>query len=150
MKASNHVILAPTVLAAAALALALPLGATAQQQPLTGRMIGGQEAPTTPAPVAPPALTPTAHTASPATPQLVPAPTAMQGDVPTAFYADDSVGAVTRQVLRMQVDGRHAGQRLPTLGPEASASYRRYLDSFNHPIPEFYETTIGKNDTNGG
>ena len=139
--APNRSTLAPALLAATAFGLALPLGATAQQQPLTSHMMGGQQATAiTPATAVPPASIPTGTASVPPPP---PAEAAAADDRGTAM------GAATRHLLQMQVDGRHAGRRLPTLGAEASASYRRYLDSFNHPIPEFYETTIGKNGNDG-
>ncbi|GAA4334513.1 hypothetical protein GCM10023144_26840 [Pigmentiphaga soli] len=50
-------------------------------------------------------------------------------------------GALTRAVLRAQAEGRYAGPPLPTLGATAARSWSRYVDSFGHPIPEFYETT---------
>ncbi|MDX3907744.1 MAG: DUF3613 domain-containing protein [Pigmentiphaga sp.] len=50
-------------------------------------------------------------------------------------------GAVTQDVLSMQREGRHAGQALPMLGATAVPSWQRYVESFSHPIPEFYETT---------
>lgn len=140
MNASNRSILAPALLAATALGLALPLGATAQQQPLTSHMMGGQQLTAPTAAAVSPAATP-ANTA--------PMPPPVPAEAAAASDHGSAVGAVTRQLLQMQVDGRHAGQRLPTLGAEASASYRRYLDSFNHPIPEFYEAAIGKNGNDG-
>jgi hypothetical protein len=45
----------------------------------------------------------------------------------------------------MQAQGTHAGKALPIPGPQASASYQRYLKSFAHPIPEFYEAAVSKN-----
>lgn len=50
-------------------------------------------------------------------------------------------GDVTSEVVRMQAEGRQAGQALPMLGATASPSWKRYIDSFSHPIPQFYETT---------
>ncbi|MBX6319186.1 MAG: DUF3613 domain-containing protein [Pigmentiphaga sp.] len=50
-------------------------------------------------------------------------------------------GDVTRAVLRAQAEGRLAGQALPMLGATAAPSWKRYVESFSHPIPEFYETT---------
>ena len=38
---------------------------------------------------------------------------------------------------------------LPMLGEAASRSYQRYLTSFDHPIPEYFETTV-PNSSNGG
>lgn len=140
MNASRRSILAPALLAATAIGLALPQGTMAQQQPLTSHMMGGQEMPAAPAEPAFPAPPPA--NASPA-PVPAPAMASMAG------AEGSDVGDVTRHLLQMQVDGRHAGQQLRTLGTEASASYRRYLDSFNHPIPDFFETTVGKNGSNG-
>ena len=54
------------------------------------------------------------------------------------------VGDVTRQLLTMQSQGTHAGKHLPIPGQEASASYQRYLKSFEHPIPEFYDAAVSK------
>lgn len=59
------------------------------------------------------------------------------------------IGDATRQLLQMQADGHRAGRQLPMLGDEASASYRRYLKSFNHDIPEFYEAAVAKDGGNG-
>jgi len=50
-------------------------------------------------------------------------------------------GDVTNAVLRAQAEGRLAGQALPMLGATASPSWKRYIDSFSLPIPDFYETT---------
>lgn len=96
---------------------ALPL--QAQQTPLTGQML----APATPA--------------SPASaPVTAPAPATPDAEI------DTSVGSTTRQLLQMQADGSHAGKHLPIPGQEASASYVRYLKSFEHAIPAFYENAV--------
>jgi len=125
----------------AAAALSLPwLAAVAQQAPITGGMMQGAPAPSA-APAAPPgpaaAPVPTVAADAPQTPPPL---------VPAEQEPDDAPGSVTRQLLRLQVDGTRAGGRLPVLGDEAGASYRRYLKSFEHPIPEFYETAVGKTD----
>jgi hypothetical protein len=67
---------------------------------------------------------------------------------PAPFHANQ-VGDTTRYLLQLQADGRQAGKPLPMLGDEATASYRRYLKSFEHPIPDFYETTLSKTDDTG-
>lgn len=59
------------------------------------------------------------------------------------------IGDTTRYLLQLQASGHAAGTSLPMLGDEASASYRRYLKSFEHPIPEFYETPVDKMDNSG-
>lgn len=52
------------------------------------------------------------------------------------------IGSTTRHLLQLQADNAIAGPPRPMLGAEASAAYQRYLDSFNHPIPEFFETNV--------
>jgi hypothetical protein len=61
------------------------------------------------------------------------------------FQAND-IGDTTRHLLQLQASGAQAARPLPMLGDEATASYRRYLKSFEHPIPEFYTPTVGKTD----
>lgn len=117
------------------LAVAILLGCTmgfcayAQQTPITGQMG---------APGAPAGTANTPAEPSPAAPMAA-APATDSGDTTT------HVGSVTRQLFAMQSQGTNAGRALPIPGPEASASYQRYLKSFAHPIPEFYETTVSKN-----
>jgi hypothetical protein len=139
---------------AAALGLALALPALAQQAPLTGRMMDGRN----PAPAATPAATPVGPAQAVATdPQALPPPASAPIPAPQntdyAAAPDDgadraAIGYTTRQLLQMQASGSHAGNRLPMLGDEASASYQRYIQSFTHPIPEFYESKVGKNGSN--
>ena len=54
----------------------------------------------------------------------------------------DEVGQATRAALALQVGGQSAGPVLPMQGEAASAAYKRYLDSFAHPIPEFFEKKV--------
>jgi len=134
----------------ALLALALSATAFAQQQPITGQMMGTAAS----APSAPPAAnTMQAEAAAPPAPAAEawpadPAPAATTDDAPATYYAND-IGDTTRHLLQMQARGDHAAPARPMLGAEASAAWRRYLNSFEHPIPEFYETTVGKNTGNG-
>jgi hypothetical protein len=138
--------LRPTLLAAFGLAFALP--AAAQQTPLTGQMMDGRT------PVAAPA--PQSGNAAPTPQQVAPPDTATgapgtYAPPPLADVGDDGgVGSTTRQLLRLQVSGSQAGQALPMLGDEATAAYRRYMQSFNHPIPEFFQSTVNKNGSGGG
>jgi len=137
----------------AALCLALAGPALAQQQPITGRMMDGQTQTGTPAtPTAPRAATP-ATPAQEAPPPPPPTDTQQATDSPPppayASIDNDGIGSTTRALLHMQVSGNHAGQHLPMLGDEASASYKRYIQSFSHPIPEFFESKVGKNGSNG-
>lgn len=157
-----------------AVLLLLPGLAVAQQEPVTGQMMDGRQAvvaapvPVPPPqdvapPVAPPSSTAAAtaplknsYATAPAAARQVAAPPVIAGQAelssapplppasaPSSFYAAQ-VGDTTRHLLQIQAEGSQAGKPLPMLGAEASASYARYLKSFNHDIPEFYETTIGK------
>lgn len=118
------------------LALSPCLATHAQQTPITGQMLGPTSS-TTGAASAPPA-------------QARPMPAMTTDTVDTGTSSD----SITRQLLRMQAQGTHAGKRLGIPGQEASASYQRYLKSFEHPIPEFYDTAVSKNQgagsTSGG
>jgi hypothetical protein len=53
-------------------------------------------------------------------------------------------------LLQAQVDGRIAGQSLPMLGATAGAAYKRYVDSFNHPIPDHFAATVKDSSGSGG
>ena len=59
------------------------------------------------------------------------------------------IGDVTRSLLAAQVDGNAAGAPLPVLGATASASWQRYLDSFNHKIPPFFDTKMQSGSSSG-
>lgn len=51
------------------------------------------------------------------------------------------VGEETRRWLELQSSGVAASKSRQTVtGPVADAIYRRYVDSFKHPIPEFYKS----------
>lgn len=128
----------------------LPLAASAQaqQRPLTGQMLG------TPAPAPAPAATDTGDVApatprsdpphdAPRDPRHVAAPAAPR-EPPHArrHGGDPGLGQVARALLELQADPARPGNRLPVLGDQAAASYERYLRSFGHEIPEFFETTV--------
>jgi hypothetical protein len=127
-------------LAVVALALAVPTVAVAQQQqqPLTGQMMDGQNG------IAPTTAT---ATAAPTATQSAPAAPSALDDAAT--YNPAQFGDTTRHVLQLQVDGSLAGKHLPMLGDEAGASYQRYMKSFEHPIPEFFQATVAQNPSNG-
>lgn len=137
-----------TLLVALGLALALP--AAAQQAPVTGQMMDGQTPAAAPAPAPP-----TGNATPAAMPQQVAPPSASADSASAApppltdVGEDGGVGSVTRQLLRMQTSGSQAGQSLPMLGDEATAAYRRYMQSFNHPIPEFFQSAVSKNNGSG-
>ncbi|HWW99747.1 DUF3613 domain-containing protein [Collimonas sp.] len=67
---------------------------------------------------------------------------------PPERYARVRIGDVTHTLLQAQADGRVAGARLPMLGATADVSWQRYLDSFKHPLPEFYENKVTKKQSN--
>lgn len=49
-------------------------------------------------------------------------------------------GEATRAWLELQTSGHAASQvERPMSGPVAERAYKRYLDSFTHPIPERFE-----------
>lgn len=132
----------------ACLSFAAAAQAQTSQQPLTGQMLGGA----TPAPATPPLhsepVTTVDLTAAPAA-----APAAAPG-VPSASATDlggvhtrpepSQIGDTTRSLFRLQASGQVAGARLPILGDQATASYARYLKSFQYDIPQFFETDVAK------
>jgi len=68
-----------------------------------------------------------------------------EDDAGVSTHAQPSVqriGAATSSALQMQVEGKQAGAALPMLGPAATLSYQRYLDSYKHPIPETFTRTL--------
>lgn len=142
--------LALTALAACLLSTTAP----AQQLPITGKMMDGRQSAPAAARVS---YRPATAAALPATDAVAPSPAREPAAMPaapadyvsaTTYYATH-VGDTTRQLLQMQASGDRAGPPRPMLGAEASASYQRYLKSFEYPIPEFYEATVGKNATKG-
>lgn len=48
-----------------------------------------------------------------------------------------TIGAAAEAVLTLQREGTAAGAMQPLSGEVAARSYRRYLDSFTKPMPEF-------------
>lgn len=123
---------APRALIVLMLASFGAVAAHAQQAPITGQML---------APTAPPATVETTTPAAVAAP--VPNAAASERTIENA-PVQTQVGDTTRQLLSMQAQGTHAGKHLPIPGQEASASYQRYLKSFEHPIPEFYDAAVSK------
>lgn len=82
-------------------------------------------------------------------PNLVTAPVATQSEsasesTPYRIRVND----VTRSLMQAQADGRVAGPLLPMLGVTSEASWDRYLNSFTHPLPEFFEAKVSKNNAN--
>ncbi|WMJ69498.1 DUF3613 domain-containing protein [Stenotrophomonas sp. 24(2023)] len=135
------------------LLLALAGTAHAQQAPLTGRMLGGQAPVAAPAP---PATAPAAET-YPLQPDTVPVaplqPAAVDTSLPSASPVPSrhapQIGDTTRSLLRLQAAGTQAGRRLPILGDQATLSYARYLKSFEHEIPDFFENKVDSSSSGG-
>lgn len=113
----------------------LPALSWAQHPPLTGTMGTPSDAPSARQEYAPtaPAMAPVASVT----------PVAPLRPAPIAF------GDGTRSLLRLQAEGSQGGRALPMLGETASRSYQRYLGSFEHPIPEFFEATLPTNKGQG-
>lgn len=59
------------------------------------------------------------------------------------------IGGATIALLHMQASNAHATNNLTTLGPEATAAWKRYIASFNYPIPKFLKQTV-KSSSGGG
>ncbi|WP_339486726.1 DUF3613 domain-containing protein [Pseudomonas sp. EL_65y_Pfl2_R95] len=77
--------------------------------------------------------------------------------LPVAVQADEPVTSrplpqlsKTESWLAIQRDGRAASVTLQTATPaERELAYQRWLDSFSHPIPDFYEQETGGKMTTG-
>ena len=137
----------------------LPAGAMAQQVPVTGQMLGdggtaaAAQAPATAVPAtaqASTAVTVPLNSSYAAAPPAVASAAVAPPPVGQHRSPGTSVGETTRNLLQMQADGSQAGKPLPMLGVEASASYSRYLRSFNHDIPEFFKTNVGNSGNGSG
>jgi hypothetical protein len=64
---------------------------------------------------------------------------------------DRAVGEETRRWLELQSSGAAASKNPQTVsGPVADAIYQRYVESFTHPIPEFYKNEQNGNGYGGG
>lgn len=60
-----------------------------------------------------------------------------------------AIGAATESILAAQREGHTAGSQPPYTGQMATRAYKRYLDSFSKPMPEFKEI-IGTGSKSGG
>lgn len=60
-----------------------------------------------------------------------------------------AIGAATEAILATQREGQAAGSQPPYTGQEATRAYKRYLDSFSKPMPDFKEI-IGTTGKSGG
>ncbi len=128
-------------LTALAAALVAPLAsAQSTQAPLTGQMLGDRAAPAAAVQSAPPLVTVDVSAAQPAPPPPPPA----YPPAAAAAAARPQHGDSVRNLLRLQASGQQAGPRLPILGDQATASYARYLKSFEHDIPDFFDPDVGR------
>jgi Protein of unknown function (DUF3613) len=91
-----------------------------------------------------------AQTQTPLTSQEPPAALQIQQAQPSPPIKTASVtrhvmliGDATLSILALQRSGRLAAPAQPMLGAEASAAYVRYLKSFDHPIPEHLDSSVG-------
>jgi Protein of unknown function (DUF3613) len=77
---------------------------------------------------------------------LLPLVLLFAAEIAAADSLEQSVGEETRRWLELQRSGVAASETRQTVsGPVADAIYKRYVESFQHPIPEFY-----KSEQNGG
>lgn len=160
--------------------LLLSTSVHAQQVPVTGRMLSGPlPAASAPAPstaprqiaaaeaaeiyalddaAAPYAAAPAAAASAPPPPAPRPVPPPAPVSATPTYAAAPApappvrlkAGDATRQLLQLQASGAQAGRALPILGDQATASYQRYLKSFDHDLPVFFENNVGKSIQGGG
>jgi hypothetical protein len=127
--------------------------AHAQQAPVTGRMLGGSVPAPAEARPAAPAAAPTHALPEPGPQPAAPPPPPRWADAPVAPVVQRAArpepGAATRHLLRLQASGAQGGRSLPVLGDQAHASYARYLKSFEHEIPEYFENAVGQSTPGG-
>lgn len=55
-----------------------------------------------------------------------------------------AIGETTRRLLAAQANPDRQGTHLPILGATAQLSWQRYLDSFRHPQPEWFDKRLEK------
>jgi hypothetical protein len=60
------------------------------------------------------------------------------------LVANSEVDHATNQWLALQRSNAKAAPAQPMLGAEASLAYKRYLESFNSKIPDFYGSAMGQ------
>ncbi|NYT38792.1 DUF3613 domain-containing protein [Allopusillimonas soli] len=60
----------------------------------------------------------------------------------------EEIGDVAHALFSMQAQGSEAGNALPTLGATAGPAYKRYVDSFSHPLPEWFKEAVEQDSGN--
>lgn len=136
------------------LLLALAGTTHAQQAPLTGRMLGGQAPVDAPVPAAATAAGAQTYPLQADTVPMAPLqpaapPAVLPAAEPVPSRHAPQIGDTTRGLLQLQAAGTQAGRRLPILGDQATLSYARYLKSFEHEIPDFFEKKVDSSSSGG-
>ena len=70
-------------------------------------------------------------------------PGAETAPAPVPAVSAPEIGATTANLLELQRSGLAAGKTQPIGGDVAARSYKRYLDSFERPIPEARDNASG-------
>jgi hypothetical protein len=72
-----------------------------------------------------------------------------QAPAQQSVHARTRIGDSTRQWLQLQSSGTEGSEPLPMPGEEATAAYRRYLESFNSKIPPFFASSLQSQQGSG-
>ena len=67
---------------------------------------------------------------------------AQPSDQQSAQAPVQQIGDATSAWLQVQRSGAQGSEPQPMLGAEATAAYRRYLESFNSKIPPFFASSL--------
>jgi hypothetical protein len=54
----------------------------------------------------------------------------------------EHVGDATYALMAAQAQGKQAGAELPVLGATAGLTWKRYLDTFKHPVPDWFKEKV--------
>lgn len=60
----------------------------------------------------------------------------------SAWWNVTPIGVETRALMAAQAAGMQAAPALPTLGVTASEAWDRHLESFRHPVPEWFKQHV--------
>lgn len=74
---------------------------------------------------------------------------ALRYNTPPPAGFGSQIGYVTAELLDIQANNVQAARKQTTLGDEAGAAYTRYLKSFDHAIPEFFQKTVSSGNGSG-
>lgn len=84
---------------------------------------------------------------SPEGPPPAPVADAVSDSDSDSVVAPEAVGDATRRLLALQAQTQRPGTPHEVLGATAGRSWQRYLDSFEHPIPNRFENEVETGDT---